>query len=99
MRNKMIFTKYLMFGLVIVLIGSCGRKAGNNNENKSDSLARKAKLSDQNLSGTFEYNEPIDESYLYFKIEMSRNGDSLSGQLWGGIYLTKTDTGGFTKPT
>ena len=99
MRNKMIFMKYLMFGLVIVLIGSCSRKVDNNNESKPDSLVQKTKLSEQNLSGTFEYSEPIDESYLYFKIEMKQNGDSLNGQLWGGIYLAKSDAGGFTNPT
>jgi hypothetical protein len=95
----MIFTKYLMFGLVIVLIGSCSRKGDNNSKSKLDSAVQKTKLSDQNLGGTFEYSEPIDESYLYFKTEMNRNGDSLKGQLWGGIYLAKSDAGGFTNPT
>ena len=99
MKNKMIFTKYLMFGLVIVMVGGCGRKTDNNNGSKSDSLVQKVKLSDQNLSGAFEYSEPIDESYLYFKIEMNQNKDSLSGKLWGGIYLAKSDAGGFTNPT
>ena len=83
-----------MFGLVIVLMESCSRKGDSHKDNKPDSLAQKV-----NLNGTFEYSEPIDESYLYFKIEMSRNGDSLSGQLWGGVYLAKADTGGFTNPT
>jgi len=99
MRNKMIFTKYLMFGLVIALVGSCSRKANNNNESNLDSQAQKTKLLDQNLNGTFEYNEPIDESFLYFKIDLKQNGDSLSGKLWGGIYLAKSDEGGFTNPT
>ena|SRR6478736_1166767 len=99
MRDKMIFTKYLMFGLVIVLIGSCGRKANNNNESNLDSRAQKTNLSEQNLNGTFEYSEPIDESYLYFKTDLIQNGDSLNGKLWGGVYLEKSEAGGFTNPT
>jgi hypothetical protein len=99
MRNKMILTKYLVFGLVIALIGSCSSKANNSKENKPDSLAQKTKLADQNLNGTFEYSEPLDESYLYFKIDLKQNGDSLSGKLWGGVYLAKSEENGFTNPT
>ena|SRR6478609_6498901 len=99
MRNKMIFTKYLMFGLVIVLTGSCAKKASNNNEGNQDSLAQNTKLSGESLTGAFEYSEPIDESYLYFKTELTQNGDSLNGKLWGGVYLGKSEAGGFTNPT
>ena len=95
----MIFMKYFLIGIVVVLIGSCSRKTDNHNENKPDSSTQTQKLSDQNLSGTFEYSEPIDENYLYFKIETSRMGDSLIGKLWGGIYLAKSNAGGFIDPT
>jgi hypothetical protein len=91
--------KYFLIGIVVVLSSSCSRKADSHNENSRDSLAQTKKLSDHDLSGTFEYSEPIDESYLYFKIEMSKKGDSLNGKLWAGVYLAKSDSVGFTEPT
>ena len=84
------FIKHFLVILVIFLLGGCSRNAKNTE-------AQKGKLTDQNLSGTFEYTEPIEDSYLHFKIEMGQEGDSLKGRLWGGIYLAKVAEG-YTTP-
>src|SRR5258705_11427873 len=99
MRYKIIFLEYILLVSSIVGFEGCSRKTDANGGLKADSLAQSSTLSDQNLSGTFEYSEPIEESYLYLKIEMGQHGDSLNGQLWAGIYLAKSNAGGFTNPT
>jgi len=98
MSHKLNFMKYFLLGIVVVLIVSCSRKGDKDNGGKQDSLTQMTRLSDQNLNGTFEYSEPIDDGYLYFKIEMGKEGDSLKGQLWGGVYLAKSEAGGYTNP-
>jgi hypothetical protein len=99
MRYKKIFLECILLVSCCVSFESCTRKTDPNGTHKPDSVAQSTKLSDQDLSGTFEYSEPIEESYLYMKIAMGQHGDSLNGQLWSGIYLTKSNAGGFTNPT
>ena len=99
MRNKIVFLECILLVSCGVSFESCSRKTDPNGGHNPDAVAQSTKLSDQDLSGTFEYNEPIEESYLYMKIAMVQNGDSVNGQLWAGIYLAKSNAGGFTNPT
>jgi hypothetical protein len=99
MRHKIVFLEYILLAVGVMALEGCSRKADTNGARKADSVAQNTRLSDQNLSGTFEYSEPIEESYLYLKLEMKQTGDSLDGQLWSGIYLAKSNAGGFTNPT
>ncbi len=99
MRYRAISMKYFLFLFLVVLISRCTKKTGTGDRSQQDSLARNINLSPQYLSGTFEYSEPIEESYLYLKIEMKPDGDSVKGHLWAGIYLAKSSGSGFSDPT
>lgn len=98
MRYKIVFLEYILLIGVMGLDG-CARKPDTEGLHEADSLRQGAGRSVQTLVGTYEYSEPIEDSYLYLKIAMEQNGDSLNGRLWAGIYLTKSNAGGFTNPT
>jgi len=88
-----------LFLLFVVLLSHCHKKPDTSVGIQQDSLSQKVNPSGQYLNGIFEYSEPIEESYLYLKIEMKPRGDSVNGRLWAGIYLAKSDASGFSQPT
>lgn len=95
----MISLKYVLLTFLVALMSQCARKADPAEGIQQDSLKQKTVLAGQYLNGTFEYSEPIEDSYFYLKAEMKPNGDSISGRLWAGIYLSKSDESGFSHPT
>ena len=99
MRHKVVFLEYILLVIGVWSLEGCSGKTDTNGVHKADSLAQSAWLSDKNLNGIFEYSEPIEESYLYLKLDIEQHSDSLDGQLWAGIYLSKSNAGGFTNPT
>ena len=97
MSHKIVLMKYFLQFAVIVLLVSCSRRSNEQGEVERDSVT-KAMSSDENLNGTFEYSEPLDESYFYLKLEMQKKKDSSLGHLWAGIYLSKSEAAGYTNP-
>jgi hypothetical protein len=99
MRDKIIFLEYILLISGVVALAGCTGKKNTNGLANADSVVQNTPHSDKILTGTFEYSEPIENSYLYLRMTMEQNGDSLKGNLWSGIYLAKSNAGGFTNPT
>lgn len=61
-----------------------------------DSIARHEFI-DGSYAGIFEYSEPGEDGYLYYKMELIQRGDSIHGKLFAANYLS-FHAGGYSNP-
>lgn len=75
----------------LMIIASCN--------SKKSSEESKAENSSSDLIGEYEcYLGSVGEQYLYYKINITQQGDSIGGSVFSGFYLGKNDTG-YTMPS
>ncbi len=105
MKNSKLWLFYSLFCLLSIT--NCQTPQNENNDlTENDSLRTDAPSTVANFSenakpfeGTFEYDGGAWEyGYLFYRLEMTQNGESLEGKMFLGNYLSKSAAGGYVMP-